>query len=808
MRLSCMWSRRQNRPAPRALAWQGEVSKVTGHGVGSSLQRFEDERFLHGRGQYVSDIASPGVWDAAFLRSPVAHACIRSITRPADVASRIFTASDLQAKPIRSISTLPGFQASDFPVLAAGKVRYVGECVAVAIAPSRAEAEDLLDEVRVDYEELEPVVDAVTAQQPTSSLVHDEWSSNVVHRVAFNFGDFAAIERQAQHIVTRQFRTSRQAIMPMEGRATYAYFDSRQNQLVVYMSHQMPHLMSIGLAEILGLEQRHLRVISPDVGGGFGLKIFLEPEAVIVAGLAMRLRRPIRWIEDNQEHLTADANCREHQYRLTAYADNQGKILGLDAKIVVDSGAYSIWPWTSSCEAAQGASILTGPYDIKNLRAEALTVATNKPPLCVYRGVARPGVCFATELLIDAVARTVGQEPLIVRQHNMIKPQQMPYTTVTNKVYDSGDYPRALCEAAELVGLKDIRKRQNSEWSKDCLIGVGFASFTEQTAHGTTVAMKMGVELVPGLECARVRMTPDGHLIIDVAIHSHGQGLETTLAQVASEVLSIDPRRITVRYGDTAISPFGTGTYASRSIVMAGGAVASACKTLAERIKEIGAHLMQSGIASVRIEGGAVVSDSARIEFATIARAWYLHPEELPRGINKAGLTVEQGYSPTPDTGPFSYATHAAVVAVDPEIGTVELLDYAVVEDCGTMVNPMIVEGQVIGGTAQGIGTALYEEVVYDARGQSLSGSLAQYLIPGATEIPDIKLKHLVTPSPWTEFGMKGMGEGGAIAPPAAIANAVNDALRGLGVELCETPISPRRLTAAIAKAARARVMP
>jgi len=779
---------------------------VNTSGVGSSIHRMEDDRFLRGRGQYVSDIASRGMWNAAFLRSPIAHARIKSIEVPTEGRKQIFTAANLQGlKPIRGISSLPGFQASDLPVLATRKVRYVGECVAVAIAPTRAEAEDLLDGVVVEYEELEAVVEALEAREPRAPLVHDEWSNNIVHHMTSNFGDIEAVAKTAQHKVTREFRTSRQAIMPMEGRAAHACYDSRQDELVVHISSQMPHLIGIGLAQILGLDQRHLRVVSPDVGGGFGLKIFLEPETVVVAWLAMRVGRPIRWIEDNHEHLTADANCREHRYRVTAYTDDRGKILGLDAEIVVDGGAYSMWPWTSSCEAAQAAGILTGPYDIKHLRAEALTVATNKPPLCVYRGVARPGVCFATELLIDAIARTVEREPYAVRIDNMVVAAQMPYTTITNKIYDSGDYPRSVRDAAELIGLKEIRERQKLQRSKNRLIGVGFASFTEQTAHGTSVAMKMGVELVPGFEPARVRMTPDGQLVIEVAIHSHGQGLQTTLAQIASEVLGIDPRLVTVRYGDTAVSPFGTGTYASRSIVMAGGAVSRACKNLGERIKEIGAHLLQSDISSVKIENGGVSSDVARVEFAAIARAWYLHPEELPRDVNESGLTVVQGYRPEPDGGAFSYATHAAVVAVDTDTGQVELLDYAVVEDCGQMVNPMIVNGQVIGGTVQGIGTALYEEIAYDERGQSLSGSLAQYIIPGATEVPDIKLGHIVTPSPWTEFGIKGMGEGGAIAPPAAIANAVNDALRELGVEICETPISPRRLMAAIARASSRR---
>ena len=772
-------------------------------GIGASVLRNEDDRFLHGRGQYVGDVALPRTWNAAFLRSPVAHARIKSIKIPDDVRDRIFLADDLDGvNPIRAIASLTGFKASDQPVLATGKVRYVGEPIAVAVAAERAQAEDLLESIEVEFEELEPVVESLDARKPGAPRVHDHWPDNIVHQGENIAGDIEAAAKQAAHAVTREFRISRQAHMPMEARGVLAHFDNRLDELVVYNSNQMPHVIATGLAQVLGLDQRRVRVIAPDVGGGFGLKIYVEPECVVAAWLCMRLKRPIRWIEDNLEHLTADANCREHRYTITAHVDDRGMILGIDCDITVDAGAYSIWPWTSAVEAAQAAGILTAAYDIKHLRAKLSTVATNKPPIVVYRGVARPGVCFAEELLVDAVARTVGREPHEVRIDNMVRPEQMPYTTITNKIYDSGDYPESVRKAAGLIRLDAVRERQRTPEPDGRLIGAGFSCYTEQTAHGTSVLSKWGVELVPGYEMATARLTPDGQLVLEVAIHSHGQGMETTLAQIANEVLGIDPTLVSVRFGDTSVSPYGTGTYASRSIVMAGGAVATSCRILRNRIAVIGAHLLQCEATEVSVEDAQVVGPGGSVGFDAIGRAWYAHPEELPPEVDRGGLTVTEGYRPEPDSGAFSYATHAAVVAVDPEVGTVEVLDYGVAEDCGQRVNPMIVDGQVIGGTVQGIGTALYEEAIFDANGQPLNATLAEYMIPSATEVPDIKLAHMTTPSPWTEFGIKGTGEGGAIAPPAAIANAVNDALRSLGVEITETPISPRRLVAAIEEAA------
>ena len=773
-------------------------------GIGASVLRTEDARFLHGLGEYVGDIALPRTLNAAFLRSPVAHARIRSVEIPDAIRDRVFVAADLaDVKPIRAIASLAGYKASDYPVLATDKVRFVGEPVAVAVAPDRGEAEDLIERVAFDYEALPAAVESLEARESGAPLVHEHWGDNIVHSGVFQAGEIDRIAGEAAHAVTRSFKIGRQAHMPMESRAALAHYDTRLDEIVVYNSNQMPHLIQSGLAQVLGIEQRKIRVVSPDVGGGFGLKIYVEPECVVAAWLARKLGRPVRWIEDNFEHLTADANCREHRYTITAHTDAAGRILGVEFDVTVDAGAYSIWPWTSAVEAAQAAGILTSAYDFRHFRATVSTVATNKPPIVVYRGVARPGVCFSEELLIDAIARAVGREPHEVRIDNMVRPEQMPYTTVTNKIYDSGDYPTCIRKAAEMIDVPAVRARQERGEDDGRLIGVGFACYTEQTAHGTSVLSKWGVELVPGFEPARARLTPDGELVLEVAIHSHGQGMQTTLAQIANEVLGLDPTRVSVRFGDTSVSPYGTGTYASRSIVMAGGAVAVASRSLAERIGHIGAHLLQCDRSEVRVEAAEVRGPGGSVDFRTVARAWYAHPEELPPDIDREGLTVTSGYRPEPDSGVFSYATHAAVVALDPELGSVEILDYVVVEDCGQAVNPMVVDGQVIGGTVQGIGTALYEEAVFDAGGQPLNGTLADYQIPGATEVPDIRLAHMSTPSPWTEFGIKGMGEGGAIAPPAAIGNAVNDALAPLGVELTQSPMTPRRIVAALEEAGR-----
>ena len=771
---------------------------MSDQGVGASVLRKEDDRFLRGRGQYVADFRFPNSREVAFVRSTVAHGRIRKIHIPDEHRNAVFTANDLaNVKPIRAATALSGFKHSSEPILALDKVRYVGELVAICVAGSRAQAEDIAASVVVDYEELQPVVDMLAARRSDAPLVHEEWGDNVF----IEFFQDGAIDRAAETAaikVTREIRTARHCMFPMEGRGVVAYWDSRLGFLTVVSATQMPHLVQRGLAECLGLNDGSIRVISPDVGGGFGYKGLLCREEVALAWLAIRGGTTVRWLEDCREHLSANANCREHHYRITGYADSEGRLLALDCVAHVDAGAYSTYPISSALEAAQVTSLLPGPYDFNLYRCRSAAVATNKCPILPYRGVARTGVCLAIEAIMDAIARQAGLEPYEVRLRNLVRPEQMPFENVAKRQFDSGDYPEALRRAVTAIGLPAIRERQLKGEADGRLIGVGFSIFCEQGAMGTTVLAAWGRPVVPGYEQATVRLTADGDLEIRVGTHSHGQGHETTLAQVAHEILGVDFDRIKVLQGDTLYSPFSTGTWASRSIVMAGGAVAQSSRLLAERIGRIGAWLLQTDPADVRIANGSVVGRGASVTLREVARAWYLQPQHLPSDVDPGGLEVTSGYRPARDTGTFSYASHAALVAVDPGTGLIEILDYVVVEDGGKLVNPMIVDGQVQGGTAQGIGTCLLEAVPFDAQGQPLASTMLDYLLPGASEVPDIRVLHMETPSPHTEFGMKGIGEGGAIGPPAAIVSAVNDALRAIGAEVHDLPLTPEQILEAI----------
>ena len=790
-------------------------------GIGARVPRKEDARHLAGKARFVGDLSFPRLWEVAFVRSPLAHARIRSVTVPERHAGRVFTAADMEGvRPIRAESSLPTYKASDWPALARGKVRFAGECIALCIAPTRAEAEDIAETVALDLDPLPAVTDSLAARRPDSPLVHEEWGDNLFLTTSAD-GDIESVRKRAAVVLEREYRTARQCMAPLEGKAVLAHHDERKGQLVVYTSTQVPHLIRTGLSETLGLDQADVRVVAPDVGGGFGYKCVLQPEEISVSWAAMRTGRPLRWVEDRREHLTAGANTRQHHYRMTAFADERGRLLGIDAEITVDVGAYSVWPFTACLEAAQAGGNLPGPYAFDVYRCKTYSVATNKPAFTPYRGVARPGVCFAMELTIDAIARAVGREPADVRAENLVPADAMPYTNVTGKFYDSGDYPGSVAGARCMIDLDAVRARQRIPEPDGRLVGIGFSTFTEQTAHGTRVFGAWGLPLVPGYEQAMVKLAPSGTVEVRSGNHSFGQGLETTLAQVASEQLGIDVDRIKVTMGDTGETPYSTGAYASRGMVMAGGAVSKAAESLAGRIRKHAAHLLQTSADRISLaEGRAwagrsdaepvrsgearanrIGAGQASVSFEDIARAWYLRPDQLPDDVDTLGLEVTEGYKPDVDTGVFTYATHAAVVAVDPATGAVEILDYVLFEDCGRRVNPMILEGQSCGGTAQGIGTALFEESLYDENGQPLTSTFADYVIPGPTELPSMRIEHMESPSPFTRHGIKGIGEGASIAPAGAVVNAINDALKSLNVEINEIPATPRRVLAAILEA-------
>ncbi|HTV37685.1 MAG TPA: xanthine dehydrogenase family protein molybdopterin-binding subunit [Xanthobacteraceae bacterium] len=770
------------------------------YGIGASVKRKEDERFLRGRGQYVGDFHLPGMREVVFVRSPVAHARLKRVNIPERLRNAVFTADDLiRVKPIVSAPPLKGFKRSAEPILAADKLRFVGEIVAMCVARSRAEAEDIASAVALDYDELPAVTDMLAACDTASPLVHDEWGDNIF--VEFSEGGpIEEVAKAAAIKVSKRIRTSRHCMFPIEGRGGIAFRDARLRQLTLITSTQFPHSVQTGLSECLGIEHGGLRVISPDVGGGFGYKGLLCREEVALAWLALQVDYPVRWLEDSRERLTANANCREHHYEITGYATADGKLLAVDCVAHVDAGAYSSYPISSSLEAAQIANLLTGPYVLSAYRCRSAAVATNKCPILPYRGVARSGVCLAIEAIMDAVARAARLEPSEVRLRNMVGPEQMPFNNIVGKHFDSGDHPECLRRAMAAIRLDEVRRRQKQAEPDGRLIGVGISFFVEQGAHGTSVLAAWGRPIVPGYEQANVKLTPDGEVEIHVGTHSHGQGHETTYAQVAHEILGVAFDKIKVVQGDTLTTPYSTSTWGSRSMVHGGGAVATACRLLAQRAAHIGAWLMQADVAGARVADGRVTAGNSSITLREVARSWYLRPQTLPPEIDTGGLDVTAGYRAARDSGTFTYAAHAALVAVDPATGSIEILDYVVVEDGGTLVNPMIVDGQIRGGTAQGIGTCLYEATPFDAHGQPLATTLQDYLLPGATEVPDIEVLHMQTPSPYTEFGIKGLGEGGAVGPPAAIVSAVNDALLPLGVEVHDLPLTPQRIVAVIAQ--------
>ena len=771
--------------------------------IGASLLRKEDARHLYGHGMFIADLQVPGVQDVAFVRSPLAHARVRQVSKPPHAAARIFTLADIG--PIKILEAGPELSAhrhSPYPPLADDCVRYVGQTLAACVMPTRAQAEDLADKVDVELEELPAVVDVVAAMRPESPRVFEEWPSNAYISTTVIEGNPETLAL-APIRLRRRLRLNRQATVSLEGRGVLAYWDHRLDELVVYLSTQGGQVKRLALSRMLGIPEHKVRVIAPDVGGGFGGKNRIMPEDVAVAAIAMKVGHPVRWIEDRREHLLASPHARDHTYDLVICAERDGTLLGIEGDIYIDAGAYALWPTGAYQEASMASRNLTGPYRMRHLKLNAHTVATNKAPMGPYRGVARPGATFALERLVDEVARELGRDPFDLRRQNIVTAAELPYRTVAGMKLDTGDYVACLDIAREKIELAAVRTRQAAGEPDGRRIGVGFAFYTEQSGHGIVEFAKRKFRVIPGYESANARMLPDGSVLLFVGVQNHGQGHETSLAQIAAHELGIDPGQISVRYGDTSVGPYGFGTFASRSIVFAGGAVGKAARALAEKIRRIGAHLLQTEFDATRIEAGMVHGASASVSFAEIAFAANARPDQLPTGMAPLLETVAT-YEPTDSGGVFAYGTHAVVVAVEPESGVTELLDYVVAEDCGTMINPMIVDGQVQGGIAQGIGTALYEEIPYDELGQPLATTFADYMVPCAPEIPSVRIEHLVSPALTTEYGVKGLGEGGAIAPPAAIANAIADAFRDIGASFNETPLTPRRVSEAIDLARRA----
>ena len=774
--------------------------------MGRSIPMREAEPLLRGQGTYVGDLRFAGMLHAAVLRSPHAHARIRGIDASAALSMpgvvRVLTGADVrdavapfppsfEFHPPPWLNAIkPVLKGPRARVLALDKVHYVGEPVAMVVAEDRYRAEDALDGVAVEYEELPPVVDPEAALAPDAVRIHDDTDDNVVFHFSIAKGDVDRALADAPHRIEERLHHRRHGGIPMEGRGVVAMAEVKPRRLTVWSSTQVPHSVRRQIASQLGLAEETIRVVAPHVGGGFGPKVVVYPEEVLVPYLALELGRPVQWIEDRREHFISTAHARDQIHYVELAFDGDGRILALRDRFLLDNGAYNPMGLT---DAYNTSAHLQGPYRVPNLAVTGTCVTTNKVPNAPYRGAGRPEAVFVMERCIDRIAGELGLDPAQVRFRNFVQPEEIPYDAGVlyrdgmPVRYDNGDFPATLRKALDACGYEEVRARQKEAAPDGRYIGVGIGFYTEGTGVGS-------------FEGARVEVDSSGKLLVSVGASGHGQGHETVFSQLTADLWEVAPEDVTVVGGDTDAIRYGIGTFASRSTVNAGTAIHEATRRLKAKVFELAGHLLEANPDDLATRGGRVFVEERPehgISLAELAGAavpgW---ASKLPEGMEP---NLEATYYYVPQTVTWAHAAHAAVVEVDAGTGEVKLLDYAVAHDSGPAINPLFVEGQVRGGVAQGIGGALYEEFVYDDLGQILTGTFLDYLMPTCGEVPVIKQVHLETPSPLNPLGLKGIGEGGAIAPPVAVANAVVDALRPLGkVEISETPATPERVLALI----------
>jgi carbon-monoxide dehydrogenase large subunit len=764
--------------------------------VGRSLRRVEDPTLLTGRGRFTADL--PAAHRVRFVRSSVAAGEIKKITVPDN--AMVFTAADLAAvKPISPALHKFGYVPVAQPVLASGFVRFVGEPIAAVVAPSEAEAEDIADGVSIDIGEAAPVVDARAALAGGAPLVHAQAARNIVVEGKMQTPGFAVAQGAAHRVVSVEVRSRRQNATPIEARAGHAVFDHVSGRVTLTCATQMPHLMRTAIADLIGMPESELRVIAPDVGGGFGQKMSLVPEYVVLVWLARKLRTSIAWTEDRRENLIASFHSRDQYIRLQGAFDLDAKFVALSAEVIANVGAYSCYPTTCAVEPLMAMAELPGPYDIRDYACVAHGVLTNTCPMAPYRGVSRPAITMALERLMDVTAAQFGLEPVEIRRRNLI--EKFPYTSATGLVFDEASYRQTLDMASEALDLPAFRRRQLQARSQERYLGIGFATFSERTGYGTPAFAARGMGVTPGWETVELTMDPSGYLELRIGASPHGQGLRTTLAQLVADELGLSPDRIRVVHGDTDRTPYGWGTFASRSLVIAGGASVLAARKVHAKLVKIASRLLEAAPDDIVLEDGIarVAGTDRAIPIETLARAAY-HQIHLFKGEIDPAISETATYDPP---GTFSNACHAGIVEVDPDTGRVAIERFVVAEDAGRLVNPMIADGQVAGGVAQGIGNALLEEIVYDDTGNILTATLADFLPPTSHEIPPIEVMHLQTLNGATITRAKGLGEGGAIGAPAAIINAINDALAPFGVTINEMPATPQRIRAALRQAGK-----
>jgi carbon-monoxide dehydrogenase large subunit len=779
-----------------------------GRWVGLPVPRKEDRRMLLGRARFVADLnpttgtPEPGLLHAAFVRSPYAHARVGAIDVTAALRApgveTVVTAATLGDPYLLALLERDEFVPTRMPILAGDKVRFVGEPVAVVIADDAYRAEDAIELVEVDWEPRAAVASIEAATAREAPRLHEEARGNcLVDLLMFDDDRLPEIFGTAAVTVSATFRSARVAALPLEGRACLAEWDDRDDQLVLHVSTQVPHQVRSGVAQALGLPERQVRVIAPDVGGGFGLKCVVGREEVAVAAAALRLRRPVRWIEDRQENLTAAFHGHEQRYQVRAAFGQDGRILGLDAEIDCDTGAYSAFPFTCAVEPLMASTELPGVYKVPAYRARGRAITTNKAPAAPYRGVSRPQIVLVMERLMEKAAEALGLDPLDVRRINLISPGEFPYTGVNGITYDEGSYRESLDRAEKHVAEQGWPAERDRLRLAGLRAGIGYACFSERTAYGTPAMGQRRMRMTPGYDTAMVRMDPTGEVIVTTGTCGHGQGHETTFAQIVADRLGVHPGQVRLRQGDTDLASYGWGTWGSRSVVIGGGAAGRAAEIVASQLRKVAASLLEASPADVELAGGMarIRGDaSAAIPIPEMARLVHFQAHRLEEDL-RYGLEARATFDPP---GTFSNACHVAMVVIDPGTGAIRLHKYLVVEDCGVVINPMVVDGQVRGGVTQGVAAALLERVCFDPDGQPVSTTLMDYLAPTAAEMCAVDIVHLQTPSQFGETGAKGMGEGGTIGAPAAVLGAINDALSDTGTRFDHIPVLPEHISAAL----------
>jgi carbon-monoxide dehydrogenase large subunit len=776
--------------------------------IGARVKRTEDPRLLTGLGAYVDDRQLARVLHVAFRRSDHSHARIRAIdcsaARAAPGVVAVLTADDLEdlVKPVVATSRMAGYYATPIFPLARGKVRYVGEAVVATVAESRYQAEDAQELIAIDFEPLPVVIDPEEAARPGAPLLHDEAGTNVLLSREFKRGDVDAVMESAPVRVKGRFRMHRKTAVAIEPRACLAEYEPGREALSLFSATQIPGIVRDALAAALDMPGHRLRVVAPDVGGGFGGKGSLYPEEIFVCAAARRLGRTVKWTSDRMEDLTASSQAFDEIVDAELGLDRDGHAIALRADVIGDVGAYSIYPWTAALEPVQVVSFLPGPYRIQHYRGRVRGVATSKAPTGPYRGVGRPISTFVMERLMDTAAARIGLDPKEIRLRNLVGTAELPYKAASGIVWDKSGFQECLNAACGAIGYDALRARQAEARAAGRWFGIGIACYAELTGIGSRISVAPGMPINTGTETSVIRIDSTGAVTASFGIASHGQGLETTLAQIVAGHLGARLEDIRIVQGDSSAVAGGTGTYASRSMVLAGGAATLAAQAVREKVFNAASHLLEAAPADLVAEDAkvSVAGTDRSVTFREIARAVYSEMGRLPPDARDE-LAATRTYDPV--FGTTTSATHIATLEIDPETYEIRLDRFVVAEDCGRLVNPLIVDGQVRGGVAQGIGAALYEQVVYDDQGQIHTASLVDYLVPSACEIPAMKVIHLESESPTTLGGFRGMGEGGTIGAPAAVANAVTDALSSLGIEINELPVTPERLFRLIEAARR-----